>query len=82
MLSGCPVFRVLPDAPANAQSTSLPTKATATRVVEGCCEDVGSGTPSPSGATSGSHATFDNRVGWARTYLKKAALLESPRRGY
>ena len=24
---------------------------------------------------------FDNRVGWARTYLKKAGLLESPRRG-
>src|SRR5215208_103626 len=31
---------------------------------------------------SGAQATFDNRVGWARTYLKKAALLESPRRGY
>jgi restriction system protein len=25
---------------------------------------------------------FDNRVGWARTYLVKAGLLESPRRGY
>lgn len=24
---------------------------------------------------------FDNRVGWARTYLKKAGLLESPKRG-
>lgn len=23
---------------------------------------------------------FDNRVGWAKTYLKKAGLLESPRR--
>jgi restriction system protein len=31
---------------------------------------------------SSSQATFDNRVGWARTYMKKAGLLESPRRGY
>jgi restriction system protein len=31
---------------------------------------------------SGSQATFDNRVGWARTYMKKVGLLESPRRGY
>ena len=31
---------------------------------------------------SGRQATFDNRVGWARTYLKKAGLLESTRRGY
>jgi hypothetical protein len=31
---------------------------------------------------SGGQATFDNRVGWARTYIKKAGLLESPRRGY
>jgi restriction system protein len=31
---------------------------------------------------SGQQATFDNRVGWARTYLKKAGLLETPRRGY
>lgn len=30
---------------------------------------------------SGRQATFDNRVGWARTYMKKAGLLESPRRG-
>ena len=30
---------------------------------------------------SGSQATFDNLVGWARTYMKKAGLLESPRRG-
>jgi restriction system protein len=30
----------------------------------------------------GSQATFDNRVGWARTYMRKAGLLESPRRGY
>lgn len=29
---------------------------------------------------SGKQAVFDNRVGWARTYLKKAGLLESPRR--
>ncbi|MFH1619314.1 MAG: winged helix-turn-helix domain-containing protein, partial [bacterium] len=25
---------------------------------------------------------IDNRVGWARTYLKKAGILESPKRGY
>lgn len=31
---------------------------------------------------SGQQAVFDNRVGWARTYLKKAGLLESPRRGW
>src|SRR5215204_5835502 len=31
---------------------------------------------------SGRQATFDNRVGWARTYMKKAGLLESPKRGY
>lgn len=31
---------------------------------------------------SGQQAVFDNRVGWARTYLKKAGLLESTRRGY
>lgn len=31
---------------------------------------------------SGRQATFDNRVAWARTYLKKAGLLDSPRRGY
>jgi restriction system protein len=31
---------------------------------------------------SGAQATFDNRVGWARTYMKKAELLESTRRGY
>jgi len=29
---------------------------------------------------SGKQAVFDNRVGWARTYLKKAGLLESPAR--
>ena len=27
---------------------------------------------------SGKQRTFDNRVGWARTYLKKAGLLETP----
>jgi restriction system protein len=31
---------------------------------------------------SGQQATFDNRVGWACTYLKKAGLLKSTRRGY
>ena len=30
---------------------------------------------------SGRQRIFDNRVGWARTYLGKAGLLESPRRG-
>lgn len=29
---------------------------------------------------SGSQAIFDNRVGWAKTYLKKAGLIESPKR--
>ena len=31
---------------------------------------------------SGQQSIIDNRVGWARTYLKKAGLLESPRRSY
>ena len=31
---------------------------------------------------SGSQPVFHNRVGWARTYLKQAGLLESPRRGF
>ncbi len=31
---------------------------------------------------SGKQATFDNRVGWARTYLKKAGLLENPKRAH
>ena len=31
---------------------------------------------------SGRQTTFENRVGWARTYIKKAGLLDSPRRGY
>jgi restriction system protein len=30
--------------------------------------------------TSGNQAIFDNRVGWAKTYLKKAGLLKSPSR--
>jgi len=30
---------------------------------------------------SGQQKIFDNRVGWARTYLKKAGLLDSPKRG-
>lgn len=30
---------------------------------------------------SGQMGIFVNRVGWARTYLKKAALIDSPRRG-
>ena len=30
---------------------------------------------------SGVQPIFDNRVGWANTYLKKAGLLESPKRG-
>jgi restriction system protein len=31
---------------------------------------------------SGKQAVFDNRVGWARTYLKKAGLLTTTRRAY
>lgn len=31
---------------------------------------------------SGSQAIFNNRVGWARSYLKQAGLLDAPRRGY
>jgi restriction system protein len=31
---------------------------------------------------SGASTVIGNRVGWARTYLKKAGLLESPRRGF
>ena len=31
---------------------------------------------------SGSQAVFNNRVGWARSYLKQAGLLKSPKRGY
>ena len=29
---------------------------------------------------SGKQAVFDNRIGWTRTYLKKAGLIESPAR--
>ena len=29
---------------------------------------------------SSNQAIFDNRVGWAKTYLKKAGLLDSPKR--
>ncbi len=31
---------------------------------------------------SGQQSIFDNRVGWARTHMKKAGLLESTRRGH
>nr|WP_228282031.1 restriction endonuclease [Rubrobacter marinus] len=31
---------------------------------------------------SGRYPTFDSRVGWASTYMKKAGLIEKPRRGY
>jgi restriction system protein len=31
---------------------------------------------------SGSQAVFNNRVGWARSYLKQADLLSSPKRGF
>src|SRR5689334_25328161 len=31
---------------------------------------------------SGQQAIFDNRVGWARTYLRKAGLLEPTKRTY
>jgi len=31
---------------------------------------------------SGVDRVFDNRIGWARTYLKKAGLIEYPKRGY
>lgn len=30
---------------------------------------------------SGRYPVFDNRVGWASTYMKKAGLMEGPRRG-
>ena len=30
---------------------------------------------------SGQQEVFDNRVGWARTYMKKAGLIEMPKRG-
>ncbi len=31
---------------------------------------------------SGQQSIFDNRVGWARTYMKKAGLLETTKRGF
>jgi restriction system protein len=31
---------------------------------------------------SGNQPIFMNRIGWAKTYLKKAGFIESPRRGY
>lgn len=31
---------------------------------------------------SGSQAVLNNRVGWARSYLKQAGLLSSPKRGF
>jgi restriction system protein len=31
---------------------------------------------------SGQQEVFNNRVGWARTYMKKAGLLQTTRRGY
>ena len=31
---------------------------------------------------SGGMGVFANRIGWARTYLKKAGLVDSPKRGY
>lgn len=31
---------------------------------------------------SGQQYVFDNRVGWARTYMKKAGLLETTKKGY
>ncbi|WP_310387132.1 winged helix-turn-helix domain-containing protein, partial [Roseateles sp.] len=30
---------------------------------------------------SGQQGIFKNRIGWARTYLKKATLIEAPKRG-
>ncbi len=30
---------------------------------------------------SGQQEVFDNRIGWARTYMKKAGLIEAPKRG-
>src|SRR5256885_2207841 len=31
---------------------------------------------------SGNQEVFDNRLGWARTYLKKAGLIQYPQRGH
>ena len=30
---------------------------------------------------SGQQEVFDNLIGWARTYMKKAGLIEAPKRG-
>ena len=30
---------------------------------------------------SGTQPIYENRIGWARTYLKKAGLIEAPSRG-
>jgi restriction system protein len=32
--------------------------------------------------SSGRQAVFTNRIGWAKVYLKKALLIEAPKRGY
>ena len=31
---------------------------------------------------SGRYPTFDNRIAWAKTYLKKAGLIDQPRRAF
>src|SRR5690348_7392726 len=31
--------------------------------------------------TSGKQLVYENRIGWARTYMKKAGLIDSPSRG-
>jgi restriction system protein len=31
---------------------------------------------------SGTQAVFRNRIGWAKSYLKQAKLLDSPKRGF
>ena len=31
---------------------------------------------------SGTQTVYDNRIGWAKTYLKKAGLVESPQRAH
>lgn len=31
---------------------------------------------------SGRYSTFDNRIAWAKTYLKKAGLIDQPRRAF
>ena len=46
-------------------------------VLFGLTDKKGNGKLLPSGV----QPTIDNRVSWARTYLKKALLLETPRKG-